>query len=208
MVQTKVQSRRFLSCYDIKSLTYQIGSRNKVTQNVRRILASQKTFANHLADEEAAFTSQDQNTVASATPRTGIPRPAKTTTAPPQKYPSAAVISSPTIGASETPRVRRATSMAGAAASYPVVPTSSEDDPLLKIYVPSPPSDAVMEALVSGPALSYNGARAAPSVGKPQRHFCENCGYWGTIRCLKCGARVCGLECRKAHAENRCIFYA
>jgi zinc finger HIT domain-containing protein 1 len=65
-----------------------------------------------------------------------------------------------------------------------------------------------MAALVSGPPLSYNGARAGPPVGKPQRRFCEICGYWGTIKCIKCGARVCGLECTKTHSDGRCIFYS
>ncbi|KAI4102531.1 MAG: hypothetical protein L6R37_004358 [Teloschistes peruensis] len=36
------------------------GSKTKTTSNVRRILTSQKTFANHLADEEAVIASQDQ----------------------------------------------------------------------------------------------------------------------------------------------------
>ena len=84
---------------------------------------------------------------------------------------------------------------------------SNEDEPLLKIHLPSAPSDAVLEALVSGPPLSYNGARAAPSTGRPQRHFCEICGYWGTIKCMKCGIRVCGLECKNAHADGRCLLY-
>lgn len=84
---------------------------------------------------------------------------------------------------------------------------SNEDEPLLKIHLPSAPSDAVLEALVSGPPLSYNGARAAPSIGRPQRHFCEICGYWGTIKCMKCGVRVCGLECKNAHADGRCLLY-
>lgn len=83
-----------------------------------------------------------------------------------------------------------------------------ESEPLLRTYVPSAPSDEVMAALLSGPPLSYNGARAAPSLGKPQRHFCEICGYWGTLKCTKCGARVCGLECKNAHSDGRCLFYA
>ncbi|KAG7006236.1 hypothetical protein G7Y79_00015g038260 [Physcia stellaris] len=58
-----------------------------------------------------------------------------------------------------------------AAASAVAVQSDPEDDPLLKTYIPAPPSAAEMEALCSAPPLSYNQARAAPSVGKPQRYF-------------------------------------
>ena len=85
------------------------------------------------------------------------------------------------------------------------------NNPLLRSYIPAAPSAAIMEALVSAPPLSYNAARAGAgaAAGKPQRRFCEICGYWGGVRCLKCGARVCGLECLGVHGEGRCLkFYA
>ena len=104
---------------------------------------------------------------------------------------------------------RRSTPAATTATTSSVVAlqSDSEDDLLLKTYTPAPPSAAEMEALVSAPPLSYNQARVAPPVGKPQRYFCEICGYWGSVRCMKCGARVCGLECKVTHDEGRCLRY-
>lgn len=177
-----------------------------MTQNVRRILASQKTFANHLADEEASLASQDQNTSTVAPPRASAARPAKIASS--LKRSSTGRASSTPIAASQTDPAEASATNFPEEASFSTAQASNEDDPLLKTYVPAAPSDTVMEALLSNPALSYNAARAAPSLGKPQRQFCEICGYWGTIKCLKCGAKVCGLECRNTHGDGRCIFYA
>ena len=187
------------------SLTYCIASKNKVTQNVRRILTSQKTFANHLADEEASLASQDQNTSV-VTPTASASRSAKAASS--LKRSSAGRASTTPIEATQTDPAEASAMGVSEEASFATAHASNEDDPLLKTYVPTVPSDAVMEALLSGPALSYNAARAAPSLGKPQRHFCEICGYWGTVKCLKCGARVCGLDCRNTHGDGRCIYYA
>lgn len=204
-MQTRLQSCTCPSFRDITSLTFYAASKNKVTQNVRRILGSQKTFANHLADEEASLSSQDQSTPAVAPPRASTSRPTKMAS---HKRSSAGRASTTPTEASQTDPAEASATNILEGASFSTVQASNDDDPLLKTYVPAVPSDAVMEALLSGPALSYNAARAASSVGKPQRHFCEICGYWGTIKCLKCGARVCGLECRNTHGDGRCIFYA
>ena len=150
---------------------------------------SQKTFANHLADEEASLALQQQHP-SSAPPRLPALKPSRST---------------PNIKHSSTTSVVRAGGIPRSGAKDPL-----DDEPLLQSQVPSAPSEEVIEALLSGPPLSYNAARAAPPPpGKPQRHFCEICGYWGTIKCLKCGARVCGLECKGAHDDGRCLkFYA
>ncbi|KAI4227267.1 MAG: hypothetical protein L6R36_002536 [Xanthoria steineri] len=179
------------------------GAKVKTTPNVRRILTSQKTFANHLADEEAALVTQEQP-APSAAPRTPAPTLLRTAS----------------VGRRSS-TVAREPLAAGEGQSATVTPHasveksgrfSSEDvggsNPLLRSYIPQIPSAAVMEALLAGPPLSYNAARSAPSIGKPPRHFCEICGYWGNVRCLKCGARVCGLDCKNAHDEGRCLkFY-
>ncbi|KAL8654198.1 MAG: hypothetical protein Q9210_001644 [Variospora velana] len=180
------------------------GSKSKITPNVRRILASQKTFANHLADEEAALASQDQQTIPTQ-PRTSAPAVGR----------KASLGRRASTAASETPSTDNAQFAVATPAVNPgafgdsTVEDSGTQDPLLKPYTPETPSEAVMEALLAGPPLSYNAARSAPSVGKPQRHFCEICGYWGTVKCLRCGARVCGLKCKNTHDEGRCLkFYA
>ena len=153
------------------------GARGKTNTNVRRIMMSQKTFANHLADEEAALAQKTTSTTqASAQSR-------RTSTA----------------------EGKSALRKTAAVDDDPV-----EADNLLRTYVPTAPSNQVMHALTTAPPLSYNAARATRSgPRKPLRHFCEICGYWGNIKCMKCGARVCGLDCQGAHDEGRCLkFYA
>ncbi len=173
------------------------GSR-KTTTNVRRILMSQKTFANHLADEEAAL-AQQQHTTTSTIQRVPPLQSARSTPnlkriAPSESHP----------GLSQ----RGLVTMGGTASLLPRDPL--HDEPLLMVNVPSAPSEEEMQAILSGPPLSYNLARSdPPPPHKPLRQFCEICGYWGTIKCMKCGARVCGLECKSAHDDGRCLkFYA
>ena len=184
-------------------------SKHKSTQNVRRILISQKTFANHLADEEAEPTTHNQNRSHDLEAGSlGAPRSVqpKLTKLPSQKRMGASV-NPPTPTA--TPRADKIILSTINNVNEKRDPKGIEDsEPLLRTYVPSAPSEEVMATLLSGPPLSYNGARAAPSLGKPQRLFCEICGYWGTLKCTKCGARVCGLECKNAHSDGRCIFYS
>lgn len=201
-MQVKVNCLILLRNSETRYVAYHVVAK-KVTQNVRRILISQKTFANHLADEEANLASQAQHTLAPAAPRTGggrtlkIPSSQKQHSAAP---PSQVTTSQPTNSKASTISVPGPAQASAASMSY-------EDEPLLQIHLPSTPSDAVLEALVSGPPLSYNGARAVSPPGRPQRRFCEICGYWGTIQCMKCGVRVCGLDCKNTHADGRCLLY-
>lgn len=90
---------------------------------------------------------------------------------------------------------------------YPkgLIKTEWDDDPLLRSYIPSAPSERIMQMLLAEPPLTYNAARAGPSTsGKPPRYFCTICGYWGKIRCRNCGVRTCGLDCYKIHEDSRC----
>jgi len=88
-------------------------------------------------------------------------------------------------------------------------PSIQPDDPLFAMSNPVPqiPSPSEIEALLTLPPLRYGASFAEPPTpgGPPQRYFCDNCGYWGKIKCLKCGARVCGLECKDAHEGTRCL---
>lgn len=182
-------------------LTPNVGAK-KMTPNVRRILMSQKTFANHLADEEAALAQQQQVGPSAPAPRA------------PTLKPSGSIPEVKQSSLSEAHRrsamesVRSDVYMGGTAPIRAKDPL--DDEPLLKVNVPSVPSEKEMEALLCAPPLSYNATRSAPPPRhKPQRHFCEICGYWGSIKCMKCGARVCGLECKGAHDDGRCLkFYA
>ncbi|KAL1880801.1 hypothetical protein VTK73DRAFT_4971 [Phialemonium thermophilum] len=103
----------------------------------------------------------------------------------------------------------------------PPQPHPGDDDPLLVSRVPRFPTDEELRALMTAPPLSYLEARATwddPAVagtGKvtgggmagfvqryPDRQFCEVCGYWGLVRCTRCGARVCALDCLDVHREE------
>ena len=181
--------------YAHMSLTLDAVSK-KTTQNVRRILMSQKTFTNHLADEEAAVAQQHHGATSVATSRTPAIKPTKSV--PNLKRGTT----------SEDQSTSGPQTVAISAGAPPVAKDPLENDPFLRTYVPSAPSKEVMDALLSAPPLSYNAARAAPPpAGKPRRQFCEICGYWGTTKCMKCGARICSLECKGAHDDGRCLKY-
>ena len=85
-----------------------------------------------------------------------------------------------------------------------------DSNPLLMSRVPEPPSEEELKKLLAQPPLSYVEARGkwegergndgAPKY--PARKFCAVCGYWGRVRCMKCGTRVCALECLETHREE------
>ncbi|MCJ1395824.1 hypothetical protein MMC18_008710 [Xylographa bjoerkii] len=174
------------------------------TAATRKILVAQKTFANYIADEEAlaALEPQPVATLKSRASNTTPKRTASTLS----REPSTSTAPQ-TLKGSSSHEIRPTNTNS-------VVPLSgfigndAADVMLLQSSVPPIPSDSLLEALVTAQPLSYNAARAASSSsGKPQRHFCEFCGYRGQIKCIKCGARVCGLACKKAHDEERCQKY-
>ena len=193
------------------------GARSKTTSNVRRILMSQKTFANHLADEEAALATPNQSAAVAPAPRASISKPTGTPSTPrvstsKASGPASTAKRSVAVDTQPLPSISLIPtgSHPSPATSAPVAAKDpGAEDPLLKSYIPSAPSEAVMAALLSAPPLSYNAARSAPPTGKPKRHFCEICGYWGLIKCIRCGARYCSLVCKGPHDEDRCLkFYA
>lgn len=205
-------------------------NRAKTTSNVRRILQSQKTFANHLDDEEAAIAlgsgtgmvqglgnkasaaaaaqkgkqavttatrSSTPATVSSsgAAARRKRPSAAATATATPTPAPSGPETTDAEVeGEDETPERKQK-----------LLKTEHDNDPLLRSYAPSMPSDRIMQHLLSEPPLSYNGSRVGPpSSARPPRSFCCMCGYWGKIKCKNCHQRTCGLDCYRVHEDSRC----
>ena len=89
----------------------------------------------------------------------------------------------------------------------PPKPHPGDDDPLLISAVPPFPTDEELRGLMTAPPLSYLEARATwgeEETRYPVRTFCEICGYWGRVRCMKCGARVCALDCLEAH-KAECV---
>ncbi|KAI1203066.1 hypothetical protein F5X97DRAFT_157282 [Nemania serpens] len=227
-------------------------SGKKYTPNVRRILQSQKTFANHLDDYVALLSQQPE--VANPYPGSNsnpTPTPAATAHANLNPNLGAAALASTTQGTADPPSRRRASQkpnhpppskkpaakpdpdameidMPGVPSAhappppppdpprsailtpYAPFPAHAEDaNPLLASRVPPLPSDDELRALLAAPALSYLEARGTwPPGGNRQRYptrlFCAVCGYWGRVRCIKCGTRVCALECLETHQEE-CI---
>lgn len=161
-------------------------------------MLSQKTIANHLDDEEAMIALQKQEQHASnkaAKPpaargkRASIPQRASTTDDMDIEPQSQAIAED-------------------ASNTVPSPPKPREEHPLLKPHGPPLPTEQEIEALLAAPPLSYNAARAAPSTSTaPARQFCEICGYWGRARCMKCGTRICGLDCKNQHEETSCAKF-
>ncbi|ODM15082.1 hypothetical protein SI65_09578 [Aspergillus cristatus] len=207
------------------------GTRGKTTTNTRRILQSQKTFRNHLDDEEAHLSQTAQTTASNAPPRlstkpsarrssTPMTTPKAESTAKQRKQSSssssaAAQQQQQQPQQSETPAETpkpdtpaepiAETETEPPAKKQRLIPSEYDNDPLLRSRIPSAPSERMMQALLSEPPLSYNAARAGPPVTKKApRFFCCICGYWGKIRCRNCHVRMCGLGCYKVHEDSRC----
>ncbi|OJJ85852.1 putative HIT finger domain protein [Aspergillus glaucus CBS 516.65] len=196
--------------------------RGKTTTNTRRILQSQKTFRNHLDDEEAHLSQTAQTTASNAPPRlsisskmtkpsarrssTPMATPKTDSTAKQRKQSSAAAQQQQQPQQPETPAGPTAdTETEPPAKKQRLIPSEYDNDPLLRSRIPPVPSERIMQALVSEPPLSYNAARAGPPVTKKApRFFCCICGYWGKIRCRNCHVRMCGLGCYKVHEDSRC----
>jgi zinc finger HIT domain-containing protein 1 len=84
-------------------------------------------------------------------------------------------------------------------------PHPGDKDPLLISHIPSIPSDAELEELIAAPPLAYMEAKGKltdEDLRRPTRSFCEICGYWGRVKCMKCGTKVCALDCLRTHQED------
>ncbi|KAJ5550173.1 hypothetical protein N7535_001888 [Penicillium sp. DV-2018c] len=206
------------------------GTRAKTTSSVRRILASQKTFRNHLDDEEAAIAAGGGgigglqglggvNGVAAA--RGKAAAAARRSSTPASvigvKRSSEALgggggggvdghlgTVSKAEGGTEM-EIDGETEVTGPAPEKGLIKSEYDNDPLLRSYAPTMPSERIMQRLLAEPPLSYNESRAKPAAsGRPGRRFCCMCGYWGKIRCKNCHLRTCGLDCYKVHEDSRC----
>jgi zinc finger HIT domain-containing protein 1 len=203
-------------------------SRTKTTSNVRRILVSQKTFRNHLDDEEAAIAagggglsipvgaaaaapvipSRAKAVVAAAAASRRSSTPASTAAARkkrPSTVAAATATSTPTPALSQPETTDAEVEDDTAEPKHKLIKTEHDNDPLLRSYAPTMPSERIMDRLLAEPALSYNASRAGPPISTQlPRAFCCMCGYWGKIRCKSCHLRTCGLDCYKVHEDSRC----
>ena len=181
-------------------------SHGKVTPGVRKILQSQKTFANHLDDFEALPPSEKNiniNTIRS-TPSTLVTNSTKRSHKRKKLGTSLRKISSFSKTKSEDEPITDASNLSlGDAPDPPAHPR--DNDVLLVSRIPALPSQEEIDRLIAAPPLSYNEARGmltAEDRRKPVRKFCEVCGYWGRVKCTRCGGRVCALECLTVHQEE------
>lgn len=185
------------------------GNRKRTT-NVRRILTSGKDFSHYLEEEEAALALKGGHAEA----ETDLPKPPPRASKTPIHRRKSALVPPSTESSPAPPPSAAAKSMAP-----PPVPLSRELvrspaentglNSLLAQCQPTTIAEAEIERLLAAPPLPYAAARSAapPSSGPPRRVFCEMCGYWGRVKCMKCGARVCGFECQTAHDESRCVRF-
>ena len=203
----------------------------KMTSNVRRILGYNRTFAHYLADEEANIQAGHQPyylqgvTTSTATPAqardTRKPSSSRRSSVqpgsmnpPPKPTPSKVKSESEDVEMTSSPTTPRSPKVTHPTSSpsqpqAPPYPPEWDKDPLLRTRdLPPRISDRVIQQLLAEPPLSYNEARAKPldpDKQPPPRHFCIMCGYWGKVKCRKCGERTCGtMECWKAHEAAGC----
>lgn len=235
------------------------------TPNVRKILASQKTFANHLDDFEAwsrtqlaapgegpqrshgqslestpapgasgggggggvgsrRAASQAQKKGGSSAARGKTPANSKKSATPapapsPAPDPDVVMADAPPPPTATTSTDQTANETDPAARTQPESkiltpytrftsrPCPGDSDPLLESWLPPLPTDEELRELIRAPPLNYHQARGvwtADDKRYPPRQFCEVCGYWGRVRCMKCGTRVCALDCLDVHREE-CI---
>jgi zinc finger HIT domain-containing protein 1 len=202
---------------------------------VRKILQSNKTFANHLDDFEAMqalaesspYPSQAASREHSAKPTNSKKKqpPAKSgsisrPSARQQQQQDVVMTDAlpPILAPLQQQQQQEKAKSPGDATASGVVKQEAEEDgdirappgvsdvhALLASRVPEAPPDAELRALLAAPPLSYNQARAAwteEDERYPVRAFCSVCGYWGKVKCVKCGTRVCALECLDVHREE------
>lgn len=149
------------------------------------------------------------------TPSTKRKRPSSrsqsisTTNPPPSTAPSSTAQLQDEEHDKDNPSVEQDTVMLDTTQPPPptTYPPEYDHDPLLRTLpseVPLPPSDRVIQLLLAEPPLTWTASRATPLAADktpPARHFCGVCGYWGRVKCRKCGDWTCGiLDCWKGHA--------
>lgn len=191
------------------------------TTNTKKILASGKTFAHYLDDEEAE--------IARTGRRDGEVEGSGAGSASAGVVSQVAVVNKEPQRASKTPLHRRkpmvvgeekksatpaATSSSAALPPTMAIPPLHDSDSAMEIDtsdLDSLPTHSELEALLNAPPLTYAQARSAPppASAPPPRKFCETCGYWGRVKCMKCGHMTCSVACKETHDEQRCLkFYA
>jgi zinc finger HIT domain-containing protein 1 len=124
--------------------------------------------------------------------------------------PPAALQRRRTVTGSTVPNTPAISTPRGATPAFPFSGTGGFGAEIpMRSEVPAMVSEEEIQALLAAPPLPYAAARVGPpgAGAPPQRLFCDTCGYWGRVKCLKCGARVCGLECKGKHDQSMCTRF-
>lgn len=183
---------------------YRVGK----TPATKKILASGKTFAHYLDDEEAEIALKGRRDLDNLPgPKPDSQRASKTPIA--RRKPSMLQKEDSSMSASPAPNAANAPPIPTLLA--PPMPSDDMDLNDADDAIDPLPTQAEMEALLNAPPLTYNQARSAPPPANapPPRQFCETCGYWGRVKCMKCGNMTCSVICKDTHDEHKCLkFYA
>lgn len=181
------------------------GARPGKTTATKKILASGKTFAHYLDDEEAAIarTGRRDGDAEAPAPATAQ-RASKTPLHRRKARESSAASDSPAPAASPMGPPPLPPSTQGTSGTEVTGLSSGQEQ------VDGGSAQAIraeLEAMLNAPPLAYNELRSAPPpVGAPPpRRFCETCGYWGRVKCMKCGAMVCSVPCKDDHDQFKCL---
>lgn len=176
------------------------------TSNTKKILSSGKEFKHYLDDEEAELARTGKIDGLDRDPDAAVAQPVQRAS----KTPLARRLQREQSSVSGSPAPSGSAQAQGS--TLPFEPaTGSGDDEDEFDGVPRLPTREEMQALLDAPPLTYNASRSAagPISAPPPRAFCDICGYWGRVKCLKCGARTCSVDCEAVHVADRCLkFYA
>lgn len=178
------------------------------TSKTKKILSSGKEFKHYLDDEEAELALTGKVDGLERDPDAVVAQPAVQRAS---KTPLARRVQRDQSSMGGSPAPASSTQPQGLTLPFEPGVGSGDDDDDDFDAVPRLPTLDEMQALVDAPPLTYNAARSAPGPASapPPRVFCDICGYWGRVKCLKCGARTCSVDCETVHVADRCLkFYA
>jgi len=175
------------------------------TTNTKKILSSGKTFAHYLDDEEAEIsrTGRRDGDLEVPTTAPAAQRPSKTPIARRKVREESSMSGSPAPAPPASASASRPVQTPLAQEARDVDVGNDEEDDEISSF----PFQAELDALLNAPPLTYNQARSAPPPpgAPPPRRFCETCGYWGRVRCMKCGAMTCSVLCKDDHDQVKCL---
>lgn len=176
------------------------------TPKTKKILGSGKTFAHYLEDEEAEIALKGRRDLDNPPgPKPDSQRASKTPLA--RRKPPMLVKEESSMSNSPAPNAPPIPSIVAPPMPMDLDEHDGENDSAMDPL----PTQAEMEALLNAPPLTYNQARSAPPPASAPlpRQFCETCGYWGRVKCMKCGNMTCSVVCKDTHDEHKCLkFYA